>query len=104
MWNLSFAKLRNVESPALTVLRVNSKHTSTSHLVQYTSINLFHITQKRTKSHISKTIALITRFFDTIFLSFPICRSVERLLLSMVFQKETGTLAHMAQGANCFGL
>ena len=31
---------------------------------------------------------------------FPICRSVERSLLSMVFQKETGALAHMTQEAN----
>ena len=53
MWNCHF-------SPALTFA---SKHTSNSYFVSCTSINLFHIKQKRAGSHVNKTITLITQSF-----------------------------------------
>ena len=47
-----------------------------------------------------QAITFAAHYFIYDIYGFPICRLVKRLSLSMVFQKKTGTLAHMTQGAN----
>ena len=59
---------------------------------------MLHKYARRPKSTVLLPMTLIRSL--VIFLSFPICRSVARLLLSINFQNDAGTLVHRTHVAN----